>query len=205
MFKHYLKIALRYLLRNRGLTLINVLGLAIGVCVFVLIMHYVKNEMSFDKFISRQKTLARLEFVTPTSASGWTTSAMGPDLVQSVPGIKSSTRYKNSGTSYWEFDKVKYKVSRLVFVDSNFFELFDLEMIAGDPGTALSAPVKAVLTESQAKIFFGDEEAVGQFLVSSGGRDVEVTGVVKDPPNFHLSFVISSHFKHFNKVLLTEM
>ena len=57
MFKYYIKTAFRYLVRNRGLTIINILGLAIGICVFILIMHYVSNELSYDKFLTRQETL----------------------------------------------------------------------------------------------------------------------------------------------------
>jgi putative ABC transport system permease protein len=73
MFYHYVKTAIRYLLRNRGLTIINIMGLAIGICVFILIMHYVRNELSYDKFLTRQDNLTRIEFSYPNSSSTWNT------------------------------------------------------------------------------------------------------------------------------------
>jgi putative ABC transport system permease protein len=188
VFKHYLNTAIRYLFRNRGLTLINIIGLAIGICVFILIMHYVRNELSYDKFLSRQDNLTRIEFSDANSSSAWTTSAMGYDLVQAVPEARSSVRFKFRGDMYLEYDKTKYNVSSVVFADSNVFRLFDLELISGDPVTALKEPATVVLTESLAKRIFGEEEAVGQVLVSASGRDLLVTGVMKDPPNNHLRF-----------------
>jgi putative ABC transport system permease protein len=188
MFYHYVKTAIRYLLRNRGLTIINIMGLAIGICVFILIMHYVRNELSYDKFLTRQDNLTRIEFSYPNSSSAWTTSAMGYDLVQAVPEARSSVRFKLSGDMYLEHDKTKYYVPSIAFADSNVFRLFDLELISGDPVSALKDPYSIVLTESLAKRIFGEEEAVGQVLVSSSGRDLLVTGVMKDPPNFHLRF-----------------
>lgn len=188
MLEHYLKTAFRYLFRNKGLTLINILGLSIGICVFILIMHYVHNELSYNKFIRRQETLTRLEFIDSDGASSWTTSAMGEDLVRAVPEAISSLRIQNAGRMFLEFEEKKYQIPSVVFADSNVFDLFDLEMISGDPSTALREPLKAVLTESQARKIFGEKEAFGQVLISSGGRDIMISGVIRDPPNFHLQF-----------------
>jgi putative ABC transport system permease protein len=187
MFKQYFTTALRYLLRNKGLTIINILGLAIGICVFVLIMHYVRNELSYNKFIERQETLGRLEFAYTNSQSSWTTSAMGYDLVEAVPEAKSFVRTKPAGSTFLEYNEVKYDIPYLV-VDSNVFDLFSLEMISGNPSTALREPANAILTESMAGRIFGDKDPVGQALVSSSGREINISGVIKDPPNFHLHF-----------------
>lgn len=188
MFKHYLKTAVRYLVRNKGLTIINIMGLAIGVCVFVLIMHYVRNELSYNKFISRQETLTRLEFVFDDGADAWTTSGMGPDIVDNVPEAKACVRWKLWGEQYWSYDNVPYRFSTVALADSNVFELFDLELIAGDPATALRDPATMVLTESMALKIFGEEEALGKELISTGGGNVPITGIIKDPPNFHYEF-----------------
>ncbi|MFC2113296.1 ABC transporter permease [Bacteroidota bacterium] len=188
MFKHYLNTAIRYLLRNKGLTIINILGLAIGICVFVLIMHYVRNELSYNKFITRQETLTRMEFAFEDGQEAWTTSAMGPDCVENVPEAISFVRFKIWGGQFWKYNNVKYQIPAIILADSNVIELFDFEMIAGDPKTALREPAKMVITESMARIIFGDEEALGKGLISPGGGEVLITGVIKDPQNFHYDF-----------------
>jgi putative ABC transport system permease protein len=188
MIKHYFKTAFRYLLRNRGLTIINILGLAIGICVFILIMHYVGNELSYDKFISRQETLCRLEFDYGGQKSSWTTSAMGYDLVEAVPEALSFVRVKPGGSTFMEYNEIKYQVQTRIFADSNFIRLFDLELISGNPVSALSEPATAIITESLARKIFGGEEALGKILISAGGGQIPITGVVRDPGNFHIPF-----------------
>jgi len=188
MFKYYIKTAVRYLVRNKGLTLINILGLAIGICIFILIMHYVRHELSYDSTISRQETLGRMEFDYNGSKQAWTTSAMGPDAVDNIAGIKSFTRYRGSGEIHLEYDKIKYQIPSFAYVDSTFLELFDLKLHAGDPASALREPATAVITESASKKIFGDEEAMGKVLTTSGGGEILITGVMEDPPKLHLEF-----------------
>ena len=188
MIKHYIITSLRYLLRNRGLTLINVLGLAIGICVFVLIMHYVRNELSYDKFISKQETLCRLEFNFNGQLNAWTMSGMGPDIVSSLPEARSCVRFKFIGGQFWEYENTKYRIPSLAYADSNVFDQFDFEMIAGDPATALTQPWQAVLTESMARKIFDDEDAMGKTILKSDGEAVLITGIIRDLPNFHHRF-----------------
>jgi putative ABC transport system permease protein len=184
-----LKTSFRYLLRNRGLTTINILGLAIGICIFILIMHYVRNELSYDSFLSRQERVGRLEFVqADRSQSAWTTSAMGYDVRENIPEITGFVRVQTWEDVYLEYDEVKYQVPAMMLADSNIFDFFDLEMLEGDPGSALKEPYSAVLTRSLAEIIFKEEDPVGKVLKTSRGQDILITGMVNDPPNFHLQF-----------------
>jgi putative ABC transport system permease protein len=110
-----LKTSLRYLVRNRGLTIINILGLAIGICIFILIMHYVRNELSYDKFISKQETVGRLEFLfSDKSQSAWTTSSMGYDVREAIPEITGFVRHKTWGDMYLEHEEIKYPIPSVV-------------------------------------------------------------------------------------------
>ncbi len=188
MLKHFLRTAFRYLVRNKGLTLINILGLAIGICVFVLIMHYVSNELSYDNFLSKPETVGRIEFHRTNSQGAWTTSAMGVDLVQALPEVKAFARIRFSGDWFLDYLESRYNVPTVMWADSNIFDFFDLEMMAGDPATALRDPATVVLTESLAGKIFKDEHPLGKVLKTSTGRDLLVTGVVKDPHNFHMDF-----------------
>ncbi len=188
MLNHYLRTAFRYLFRNKGLTIINILGLAIGICVFILIMHYVGNELSYDRFISKQESVGRLEFAQASSAGAWTTSAHGVDLEQGLPEVRAFLRIRFSGDWFLDYGESRYNVPTVMWADSNVFDFFDLEMIAGDPATALCDPATVVLIESLAEKIFKDESPLGKVLKTSSGRDLMVTGVIKDPPNFHLDF-----------------
>jgi putative ABC transport system permease protein len=184
-----LKTSFRYLIRNKGLTLINILGLAIGICIFILIMHYVRNELSYDKFLSKQETVGRLEFVLPQrSASAWTTSSMGYDVREAIPEITGFVRFKTWDELYVEYEEINYRIPAVSLVDSNVFDLFDLEMLHGDPASALREPFTAVLVKSLADKIFDEEDPLDKIIKTPGGRDIRVTGVIDDPPNFHRYF-----------------
>ncbi len=184
-----LKTSFRYLIRNKGLTIINILGLAIGICVFILIMHYVSNELSYDRFISKQETVGRMEFLfSDKSQSAWTTSSMGYDVREAIPEITAFVRFKFWDEMFVEYDEIKYPVPSVAFADSNVFDFFDLELLQGDPESALKEPFTAILTKSIAEKIFNEEEPVGKILKTSNGRYITITGIIKDPPNFHLQF-----------------
>ncbi|GAJ09686.1 unnamed protein product, partial [marine sediment metagenome] len=90
-------------------------------------MHYVSNELSYDKFLSKQETVGRLEFLYPDkSQSAWTTSSMGYDVREAIPEITGFVRTKTWGDMYLEHEKIKYPVPSVALVDSNMFDLFDL-------------------------------------------------------------------------------
>ena len=188
MFRHYLNTAFRYVIRNKGLTAINILGMATGICVFILIMHYVESELSYDEFLSNKETVGRLEFLDPEEESAWTTSAMAPDLVEAVPEATAFVRFKFWGERYLEYNEIKYKIPFLALADSNVFDLFDLELIRGNPSTALSKPMTAVLTKSLASRIFSGEDPMGKIMRTPSGTDVVITGVLMNPPPFHLQF-----------------
>jgi len=194
MLQHYIKTAFRYLYRNRGITIINITGLAIGVAIFILIMHYVQNELSYDKFNEKQETVCRLEWLRNNATRSWTTSAMGYDGMNAIPEIKDFMRIQTWGDFYFDYEENKFPVEYLSIVDSTIFNFFDLEMIHGDPATALTAPFTIVLTESFANKVFGTSDAVGKVLKTGFGIDLTITGVVADPPNFHLKFDVLMSF-----------
>ena len=190
-----LKTSFRYLLRNRGLTLINTLGLAIGICIFILIMHYVRNELSYDKFLSKQETVGRLEFTfSNKSQSAWTTSSMGPDVREAIPEITGFLRIRTMHNMYLEYDEITYPIPYGILVDSNVFEFFDLEMLHGDPKSALTEPFTVVLTRSLSEKIFNERDPVGAILRTPDGTDIRVTGIINDPPNFHLQFDMLASF-----------
>lgn len=194
MIKHYVKTAFRFLLRNPWITLINITGLAIGLAVFILIMLYVRNELRYDKFNAYLDSACRYELISEDYESAWTTSAMGLDIQEAIPEVISFARIKHWTDMYVDYGERKYNVPNIVWVDSTFFDLFSLEMIKGNPKTALVRPLTAVITQSMAAIIFGEEDPVGKVLRFSGGTELEITGLIKDPENFHIQLDLLASF-----------
>lgn len=189
MFKHYLKTAFRYLYRNMSITLINIIGLALSIALFILIVHYVQNELKYDKFNQNIDNIGRLEFAGDDgNIRAWTTSAMGYDLVERVPEATGFVRVQFWGDIYLDYNESKYQIGDVMLTDSNFFDLFDIELIQGNPANALTEPFSVVLNQSTAVKIFGDRDPMGEILKTSSDRDYMVTGVIRDPENFHLQF-----------------
>lgn len=188
MFRNYLKVALRYLLRNKGYTTINILGLAIGITCCVLIMLFVRSEWSYDKFHSKSERIYRawvlenyedqddiVDIVTPLPLAN--------ALQTSYPEIESTCRVfgfnslvKTGENSFSE---------NMRMVDSTFFRVFDFEMIEGDRNNPFPSATSIILTENTAKKYFGKEKARGKSIeVQLANEKVlfTVTGVARPAP-----------------------
>lgn len=195
MIRNYLKIAFRSLIRNKAFTLINMLGLVVGISFSTMLYTYVSHELSYDSFHQNADRTFRVITIDKSAPDvvrtyGRTAPPMGPQLVNSFPEVKEMARlFRLSGQVIVEFDGTKYNERNwFTTSDANFFNVFDFEFIAGDKRTALSDPFSVVLTESTSKKYFSDENAIGK-IIKTGAGEVKVTGVIKDiPANSHLQF-----------------
>ncbi len=194
MLYHYVKTAIRFLVRNPWISIINITGLAIGLAVFILIMLYVRNELRYDTFNENLDSVCRYERISEDNESAWTTSAMGLDIQEAIPEIISFVRFKHWSDMYLDYGERKYNIPNIAWVDSTFFDFFSLEIVKGNPKTALVRPLTAVITESMAAIIFGEEDPVGKVLRFSGGTELEITGLIKDPENFHIQLDLLASF-----------
>lgn len=203
MIKNYLKVALRNLWKSRGFTAINITGLATGLGVCLLIVLYVTDELSYDKYYANADRIYRIDadiyFNNTLFNSATSPKAMAPQLVKDYPQIIQMTRisYFNSPTDImikkgdsWVQDH------HLAFADSTFFKVFTLPMIAGDPNTALDEPHSIVIDESAAKRYFNSTDVVGKTLELDDKTICKITGVMQDMPrqsSFHFSFIRPLH------------
>jgi putative ABC transport system permease protein len=191
MFTNYLKIALRNLWKRRAFSLINILGLTVGMTACFLIFLYVRFELSYDSMHSRGDRIYRLvcDIKTPTSLI----QADGPSfpvllsIKNEYPEIESGVRVVESSLLLRKGD-IKFQEEHSLFADPAFFQLFDFPLIFGDPKTVLKDPFSVVFTESAAKKYFGNTNPVGQTILITGkGWPVKVTGLMKDfPENSHI-------------------
>lgn len=186
MLKNYFKIAFRNLWKHKVFSLINVMGLTVGMSACLLISMYVNFELTYDAFHSKSDRIYRLvtDVITPSETihAGVTSWAYGPTIKQDFPEVEAYTR-TNGGSFLVRKGDIKFQEEATVFADSSLFRVFDFKLIQGDPKTALKEPLSIVFTEKAAKKYFGDSDPVGQTLLLTGdGLPAKVTGVMKDIP-----------------------
>ncbi|MBA4850892.1 ABC transporter permease [Emticicia sp. BO119] len=194
MIRNYLKIAWRNLLKNKLQTLINITGLSIGMSSCILILMFVFDEMSYDKSWENGDRIYRmaLERIYPGRATKY--AIIPPSYAQSVrkelPEVEESVRiFDNGGGTLVRHNNQVYEKNHVLFADSNFFKVFKLPLLFGNPDKALLAPNTIVLTESTAKRFFGTTNAMGKYLELVQGPKLQVTGICADvPKNSHFQF-----------------
>jgi putative ABC transport system permease protein len=198
MFRNYLKVAVRNFIRRPGFSLINVVGLAVGVACCLLILLFVRDEMSFDRHNERLDRIYRAgisAFVNNNAIDAVVTpSPMAKGLVDEVPEVEAAARVRNFGFPVFRYGDKVFSEERVYWVDNAFFDIFTVPFVAGDPRTALREPLTIVLTRTMARKYFGDGPALGQVLTADGKRDYVITGVVEDPPrnaHFHYDFLAS--------------
>ncbi|MEQ9167608.1 MAG: FtsX-like permease family protein [Fulvivirga sp.] len=192
MLKNYFKIAIRNITRNKVYSIINILGLTLGITCSSLLFLLVIDELSFDNMYSKRDQIYRVveidESAKETRYFGMTAPPLGEALKTDYAGIENYTRlFKFGGHINFQQGETRYHERDYFFADQNVFEVFDFEWIAGDPETALKEPYSLVIDEEWAKILFDDEDPIGKEVDSGGEIMNVVTGVIKKlPQNSHL-------------------
>jgi putative ABC transport system permease protein len=210
MFKNYLKISVRNLLKKKGYSLINILGLAIGLATSLLIVLYVLNEWSYDKFHSNSDRIYRvvqtMNSENRVEEQASTPFPLGPVLEEEFPDqIDKAVRFYDLQEENHTFlnreDQVSFKESNFYFVDSTFFDVFSAELIQGNPAEALKNPLSLVISEELVAKYFGDENPIGQSLSYRGIRGMTVTGVMKSwPEQSHMKIDLLASFSSLNEI-----
>ncbi|MGD8536613.1 MAG: ABC transporter permease [Candidatus Aminicenantes bacterium] len=194
MIKNYLKIAIRNLRKYRGYSFINIFGLAVGLATCILILLWVQDEVSYDRFHTNLDSLYRIACYDRISSSmkySVTSPPIAPALEQNFPEILRATRYEQLSNQLIKVGEKKFPENEVSVADPAFLEMFSFPLIQGNSQTALTDPYTALVTESTARKYFGQEDPVGKVLSLGGRFDIQVTGVLKDlPPNSHLQFSI---------------
>ncbi len=185
MIRNYLKVAFRNLLRKKGFSLINILGLAIGMASAILIFLWIQNEVSYDQFHPKKERIYeawnRASFSGELNCWNTTPKVLARTLENDLPEVERAARVNNSNYLFSVGDK--RITSRGCTVDSGFLQVFTFPMLKGDRVTALNDMHSVVLTEKLAKKLFGDEDAMGKIIKLDNKDNFTVTGIVKDLPN----------------------
>jgi len=186
MIKNYLKIAFRNILRHKGYSIINIIGLAVGVVCCLLILIYDLYELGYDKHNKHADNIFRIEL------ENWATvpSAIGPYMESKYSDVKECVRFMHMNRSIVEKDNNVFSEKNFFFADSSVFKVFSFKLISGNAENALAGSNSIVITKDMALKYFGNENPIGKRLMVTTSKQVEffVTGVVENMPE-------QSHFK----------
>ncbi len=193
MLKNYIRIAVRNLFRHRGFSIINIIGLTVGLACCFLILLFIRDEISYDKYNDNADRIYRVILHGRISDSNFNLAVscapIGPTLKNELPEVEDFTRLFNAGIPVIRYKDKVFSEDGFMWADSTFFDVFTLPFIKGNPQTALVKPHSVVITESAAKKYFGNEDPMGKILSSDNRVDYLVTGVIKDvPKNSHFHF-----------------
>jgi putative ABC transport system permease protein len=193
MFKNYFKVAWRNIVRHKGYSFLNIIGLAVGMACALFILFWIQDELSFDRFHANAGTLYRVEQDQATGQGKFhvnvTPFPLGPALKAEIPEIKESTRAARPGDLLVRFGENAFFESRVIAVDPQIFQMFTFPLVKGDPATSLGRPGSLVISEDMAKKYFGNTEPMGKNVTINNTHAFTVTGVMKNVPlNSSLSF-----------------
>ena len=200
MIKNYIKTAFRSLQKNKGFTTINVLGLALGLATCLLIVFYVVDELSYDKYNVNSSRIYRVNEDLKLGDNKVQYAVCMAPLAQTLkndfPDVENAVRLKKIGDMHVTKGTESILEDNALFADNSIFDVFTLPIIYGDKKAALTEPNTVVITEDMAKKYFGRLNVVGENLIIDGNlqKPIKVTAVIKNIPeqsHFHADFLVS--------------
>lgn len=201
MFKNYLKIAWRNLVKNKIYSWINIGGLAIGIVACLLILQYVAFEYSYENFHVKKYRIYRIQqdrYDNGKLSTQWAAGAfaVGNSFKEAIPEIEEYVKVVETGDIIVEVDNRPLKIEKVFFATNSFFDVFSYPLTYGKIQSVLSEPNTAAISESTALKIFGKKDVIGETIPISGNRSYKITGVYKDmsvntqlQPNFLASYV----------------
>ncbi len=205
MFKNYFKVAFRNLWKNKGFTIINIAGLAIGLACFILIALYVVDELSYDRFYPNAERTYRVDGDIKFGGNSLricvSSDPMGPTLKKDYPQVEEYTRiYASEGDKLVRKGNDYINEEKIVYADSTFFTVFPQQVISGETKMALFEPNTVVISETAAKKYFSTTDAAGK-TIEIDKKPFKVMAVIKDMPansHFHFDFIMSMKNVDYN-------
>lgn len=198
MIKNLIKTAFRNLLKNKGFTAINVLGLALGLATCLLIVFYVFDELSYDRYNTNADRIYRvnndIKFGGNVNSYAVSPAPLAAALKSDFPEIEQVVRFRGRGGFQVKKGNQNIQEYAMVYADPSVFSVFTLPMISGSPATALAEPHSVVITERTAKKYFNRTNVVGQVMTFNDTAQYKITGVIKNIPkqsHFNFDFFMS--------------
>ncbi|MEQ9425321.1 MAG: ABC transporter permease [Cyclobacteriaceae bacterium] len=200
MFKNYLKVAIRSILKNRVYSMINVFGLTLGITSFILIVLWVKDELTYNKHHQNLASIFRvMEFQILADRVATTQSTPGvlaPHIKENFPEVQYATRFTWNEETLIEVDNKSY-YETTKYVGPDFLKIFTFDFVSGDPNTALNDKYSVLISKALAKKLFGDKDPIGRLIKARNERNLKVTAVFEPWPE-------NSTFSGFGALMSVE-
>src|ERR1700761_1597928 len=198
MLKNFFKTALRGLLKNKRFTALNILGLAVGIATCLLIVVYVQDEWSYDRYDLKAGRIFRIDneirFGGNEKSYAIAPAPVAAALKKDLPGIEATVRFAQRGGFQVTKGDQHIQENKIVYADSTLFNVFTLPLLSGDPSTALVAPRSVVITETTARKYYNSVNVLGRSLLFNDTMPFRITGVIRDIPlqsHFNFDFFLS--------------
>ncbi|WP_020534756.1 ABC transporter permease [Lewinella cohaerens] len=186
MFKNYIKTALRNLWKNRFYSGINLLGLSSGMLCFLFIAAFVQDELSFNRFHEKGERIVRMNFLGEMGENDLTVPQLGAPvgavMKEEFPEVESFVRFRETGEYLVRYENQSFQERKVVHADSTLLDIFDFVLIDGDPNSILRQAGTAIVTQSIAKKYFGNQNPIGKTIQLDNESDYVVNGVLADLP-----------------------
>ncbi|GAB3729964.1 ABC transporter permease [Spirosoma lituiforme] len=192
MLTNFIKIAWRNLIRNKAFSAINIIGLALGLATCLLISLFVLDELSYDRFHEKANRIVRVFFRGSMQGGKMNEAHVMRPVAQTLktdyPEVQEATRLRIGGSPFISYGDKTFRDASLVYVDSNFFQVFTFPILQGDARTALVRPNTAIITQALARKYFGKANPLGKVLtIKSWNTTFQVTGIIdRIPTNSHI-------------------
>ena len=192
MFRNLIKTAVRHIVKHPGYSLLNILGLSLGITSALFLVIYVSDEVSYDRYHEKADRIYRVSSkITETDDQfTWIVAQIpfGPQVAQDYPEVEAYVRFINMPRALYKYEDKEFNEENFFYVDSALFDIFTYKVLKGDVRSALTEPNKIVLTEKVAARYYGSSDPIGKTL-TSGNTTYEVTGIIEDIPfNSHFRF-----------------
>jgi putative ABC transport system permease protein len=192
MLKNLIKTAFRHIIKHFGYSILNILGLTLGITSAIFLIVYVADELSYDRYHEKADRIYRVSTTIkePDDQFTWIVAQIpfGPQVVQDYPEVQSFVRFINMPRALYKYEDKEFNEENFYYVDSTLFDIFSYKVLKGEVKTALVAPKKIILTEKIANKYFGKSDPIGKTL-TTGTDTYEVTAVIQDvPTNSHFRF-----------------
>lgn len=194
MWRNFFNVAIRNIRKNKIFSLINISGLAIGLASAILIILFIAQEISFDRYHEKSDRIYRMyidgEVGEQSLRGAWTSYAMAPTLAKELESVKDFVRIASLSQQLVWHDDVKVIEDHVIYADSSFFKVFSINLLYGDPNTVLTEPNSIVITKAKALQYFGHENPLGETLeFNETNNHYTVTGIMEEiPDNSHFFF-----------------
>lgn len=211
MFRNFIVLAYRHFVRNPLTSFVELFGMTAALTAFILVLLWVSNEISYDEFNEHADRIFRVELVNDgNSFDSQLPPRLAPFLKENFPEIQKATRFRIFGRESYMYrlndqnEKIYFEAGDVLHTDPEIFDIFSFELVDGNIATAFDQEQTIMIKESYAKRLFPNESAIGKKIYFGNNTWDVVTGVIKDPPNFHIRFdmiytidVIDTHLKNY--------